>query len=151
HPTTLTYTGADQPMPGSTGGPAAPPFNPALFAAAPQNQEYWARRDRQQMARDIYVMLYTLGGENDSSSQNNANTVNFINTPNTISSAGPPVQRRLYFDWQLKEMAQFAANYVDALDRDDVITKFEYDKDLSNGWNLDDDPYGPPGNDTITG
>ncbi len=37
-------------------------------------------------------------------------------------------------------MAQFAVNVVDSLDRDDTITMFEYDKDLSNGWNLDDDP-----------
>src|SRR5690606_32041673 len=31
-------------------------------------------------------------------------------------------------------MAQFAVNYVDGLDHDNVITKFEYDINLSNGW-----------------
>jgi hypothetical protein len=38
-------------------------------------------------------------------------------------------------------MAQFAVNLVDALDPDNVITAFEYDMDLSDGWGLDDDPY----------
>ena len=38
-------------------------------------------------------------------------------------------------------MAQFAVNLVDQLDPDSNITVFEYDKDLSNGWNLDDNAY----------
>ena len=38
-------------------------------------------------------------------------------------------------------MAQFAVNLVDALDSDSNITVFEYDKDLSDGWNLDDNAY----------
>ncbi len=36
-------------------------------------------------------------------------------------------------------MAQFAVNLVDAMDTDNVITRFEYDKNLGNGWDLDDD------------
>jgi len=35
-------------------------------------------------------------------------------------------------------------NLVDALDRDNIITKFEYDKDLGNGWFLDDEPFATP-------
>ena len=89
------------------------------------SQEYWARRDRQQMARDIYVLLYLLGHGDDS-----------MDTSQTAGST-------LYTDAQLREMAQFAVNLVDGMDRDNVITRFEYDKDLSDGWNLDDDPYGP--------
>ncbi|MFM8475580.1 MAG: hypothetical protein ACKOEO_07245, partial [Planctomycetaceae bacterium] len=54
------------------------------------------------------------------------------------------------------EMAQFAVNLVDAMDPDDVITKFEYDKNLGadlndptrGGWNLDDDPYTIDPNET---
>lgn len=38
-------------------------------------------------------------------------------------------------------MAQFAVNLVDAMDSDPVITKFEYDKNFGNGWNMDDNPY----------
>ena len=30
-------------------------------------------------------------------------------------------KRKLYDDWQLQEMAQFAVNYVDALDRDEEL------------------------------
>lgn len=33
---------------------------------------------------------------------------------------------------------------VDSMDRDNVITRFEYDKNLSsigNGWELDDNPF----------
>ena len=39
-------------------------------------------------------------------------------------------------DRTVERMAQFAVNYVDALDADDVITRFEYDPDLSDGWNV---------------
>ncbi len=89
-------------------------------------QEYWARRDRQQMARDIYVLLYLLGhGDDGTTAANVTNTAN----------GG-------YTTLQLREMAQFAVNLVDSLDRDNMITRFEYDKDLTDGWNLDDDPYG---------
>lgn len=89
------------------------------------DQEYWARVDRQRMARDIYVLLYILGGGRDD--------VNYA----TTSNAGYV----LYTAAQLKEMAQFAVNVVDELDRDEVITKFEYDTNLADGWNLNDYPY----------
>lgn len=98
------------------------------------SQEYWARRDRQQMARDIYVLLYLLGGGSDSATYNTATTSNPTPSATTDGST-------LYSDIQLREMAQFAVNLVDAMDRDNVITRFEYDKDLSDGWNLDDDPF----------
>ena len=84
-------------------------------------KEFWARRDRQQMARDIYVMLYTFCGGND--------TINLTSASGITSY--PANTRRM--------MAQFAVNMVDALDRDNVITAFEYDNNLANGWNLDDD------------
>lgn len=127
HPTTLNSL----PIPGSPGAaqPAPTVFNPN---AAPEYQEYWARVDRQKMARDIYVMLYMLGGVQDG--------VNYATVSNKDPDGGGPMQRPLYLDWQLREMAQFAVNYVDALDRDDVITTFEYDADLSDGWGLDDVP-----------
>jgi hypothetical protein len=99
------------------------------------SQEYWARRDRQQLARDIYVLLYLLGHGDDT--KNTATTAN----PNPTSITDTTTV--LYSDAQLREMAQFAVNMVDAMDRDNVMTRFEYDKDLSDGWNLDDDPYGP--------
>jgi hypothetical protein len=98
-------------------------LQPATSAAI---QEFWARRDRQVLARDIYVLLYLMGG--------GRNDVNYA----TTSNAG----RGLYSEQQLAEMAQFAVNYVDALDPDDVITMFEYDKDLEDGWDLDDNPFG---------
>lgn len=75
-------------------------------------------RARQYMARDIYTLLYTLCQGQDTDYR--------INTPlNPILA---------------KEMAQFAVNYVDALDTDDIITVFNYDSDLSQtgpnpGWN----------------
>lgn len=94
---------------------------PTYPPTTPQQQEFWARYDRQMMARDIYVLLYTLGGGSD--------TVQY----NINSTA--------YTQTQLKEMAQFAVNVVDALDPDDVITRFEYDTNLANGWGLDDNPY----------
>lgn len=93
-------------------------------ASAYQRQEWLARFDRQRLCRDIYVMLYMFGG---------ARNDNCMSTSNSGYA--------LYSEDQLREMAQFAVNWVDALDPDDTITKFEYDRDLSNGWNLDDDPY----------
>ncbi len=91
---------------------------------AEEQQEHLARVDRQQMARDIYTLLYLYGGGRDDVDYTTSNASN-----------------NLYDDNQLREMAQFAINVVNALDRDDTIDLFEYDKDLSNGWNLDDNPY----------
>lgn len=92
-----------------------------------------ARIDRQRLARDIYVLLYFFGGRRDD--------VDYFTTPNGPNTPGPHPPRKVYSDEELREMAQFAVNFVDALDPDDVITKFEYDKDLSDGWDLNDDPY----------
>ena len=75
-------------------------------------QEWWARYDRQRMARDIYTLLYLVGAPDGLD-------------PTTTAYPHPE---------KVREMAQFAVNYVDALDRDDVITKFEYDDNLSDGW-----------------
>jgi hypothetical protein len=99
-------------------------------------QEDLARRDRQQMARDIYVMLYALGGGLDYPSQSG-----FTGPIGAAGYTGDNSGRNLYNDRQLREMAQFAVNVVDALDPDHVMTKFEYDKNLGNGWNLNDNPY----------
>ncbi|VAX41597.1 hypothetical protein MNBD_PLANCTO02-1534, partial [hydrothermal vent metagenome] len=91
------------------------------------DQEWWARRDRQLMARDIYVMLYTFCGENDTLDYTTTNATN-----------------QLYTNAQMKQMAQFAVNLVDSLDADDTITQFVYDKDLSDGWTANDDGYSSP-------
>ncbi|MCR9202747.1 MAG: hypothetical protein NXI04_29230 [Planctomycetaceae bacterium] len=108
--------------PNTVASEANVPYPPTNFG----EQEFWARRDRQQLARDIYVLLYTLGG---AESNGTGGIVNYT----TNGSA--------YTEVQLRRMAQFAVNMVDAMDNDDVITKFEYDKDLTNGWNLDDDAF----------
>lgn len=116
-------------------------------------QEYWARRDRQKMARDIYVLLYTLGGGHDN---RNYTGSNLKYTPGALPTDSPTaVSYPLYTQAQLRQMAQFAVNIVDAMDRDGVSTVFEYDKNLGDtidnsdpvnpvvlrsGWNLDDDP-----------
>ncbi|MEZ6132075.1 MAG: hypothetical protein R3C59_25730 [Planctomycetaceae bacterium] len=108
----------------AAGQTARQTFPPRTFA----QREFWARRDRQQMARDIYVLLYTIGGAELSGS-------------NVIDYTGDNSARALYSNHQLRRMAQFAVNLVDAMDTDNVITKFEYDKNLNNGWNLDDDAF----------
>lgn len=138
-PTTASYPPPAAPMTGNYPTPDDP--NTAGGRAA---QEYWARVDRQRLARDIYVLLYTLGGGQDGLAFDATNGVNYAditgaslanNTPRTATT-GP-----LYNDTQLQVMAQFAVNVVDALDGDNVITKFEYDKNLGDGWNLGDNPY----------
>ena len=96
---------------------------PNLSSTNPEDQEFWARYDRQRLARDIYVLLYTLcGGEDD--------------RDYTTVAGGT-----LYTNRQVAEMAQFAVNLVDQLDQDNVITVFEFDTDLSDGWDLDDQPW----------
>ena len=140
----LGLTSSDVPKDSPTAGPANVPFPPVTVA----QQEYWARRDRQEMARDIFVLLYTIGGGNDSTDYSQSN---LRIAGSAMPSVVPGSSYRLYSEAQLRQMAQFAVNVVDALDRDDVITKFEYDKNLGNtlgdsgvlrsGWNLDDNPY----------
>ncbi|WP_339734151.1 hypothetical protein [uncultured Gimesia sp.] len=97
---------------------------PAAYPPATvQQQEFWARYDRQRMARDIYTLLYTLDD----------------------ATYGVPT----HTDAEKLQMAQFAVNLVDALDPDDVLTRFEYDNDLNldsdgdgtGNWDLDDNPY----------
>ncbi|MEQ9408463.1 MAG: hypothetical protein RIK87_12085 [Fuerstiella sp.] len=99
-------------------------FPPRDFA----EREFWARRDRQQLARDIYVLLYTIGGAE-------------LNGSGDVQNAAASVGTTIYTHAELRRMAQFAVNMVDAMDTDDIVTMFEYDKDLSDGWGLDDDPY----------
>uniref|UniRef100_A0A7C2PA23 Uncharacterized protein n=1 Tax=Schlesneria paludicola TaxID=360056 RepID=A0A7C2PA23_9PLAN len=124
--------------PGAAAIPTAATLNvtatsvrPNLAQLSAAQQEFWARRDRQQLARDIYVLLYLFGAPGNSSNPH------YTATDNPLVTAGTT----LYTDQQLEQMARFAVNLVDAQDRDNVITRFEYDKDLSNGWDLDDDPY----------
>ncbi len=110
----------------STQSPGVRPIGAALTNV--QQQEWWARKDRQLMARDIYTLLYLFGGAND-------------NVDYTQSNA----TRALYTDAQMQQMAQFAVNMVDALDPDDTITQFVYDKNIKNGWtNIDDGYHYPP-------
>src|SRR5690606_31619522 len=89
-------------------------------------QEWWARYDRQRLCRDIYTLLYTLGGGDDS-----LNSTEFAYP--TTPAADYDVDGNGINDL-VDQMAQFAVNYVDGLDHDNVITRFEYDGNLSDGW-----------------
>ncbi|MDG1894263.1 MAG: hypothetical protein P8J37_05070 [Fuerstiella sp.] len=118
---------------------------PAFPPETVEGREFWARRDRQQMARDIYVLLYTLGGARDDTVVGRIKDYTLPNDPDLLE--GSALVSAIYTHEQLRRMAQFAVNMVDALDTDNVITKFEYDKNLGDdvalgaGWNLDDNPY----------
>ncbi len=123
HATTLQGATSIQVVPPGSPLPQYPPQNGAAA-------EFWARYDRQRMARDIFVLLYTLCGGNDSK--------NYTANNNWANPVGA-----LHTEYELREMAQFAVNVVDALDPDDVVTVFEYDKNLGDGWSLDDQFWGP--------
>ena len=129
HPTSLGNTPV-------TSGPSSPEY-----IGTSADQEYLARVDRQNLCRDIYVMLYLLGGGEDNKDYTGTND------PGSGSS--------LYTHTQLEAMAQFAVNWVDALDPDEVITMFAYDKNLGDGWNIDSYYYDnttlPNANDTSVG
>lgn len=79
-------------------------------------QEFWARQDRQNLARDIYVLAYTLCG------------------PDGWNPAFTSPVGNAQAENHVRLCAQFAVNVVDALDRDSVVTEFSYDPDLSDGW-----------------
>ncbi|MCA8996775.1 MAG: hypothetical protein KDA80_07315, partial [Planctomycetaceae bacterium] len=101
-------------------------IHPTGLAAAPPmagSPEFLARQERQRLARDIYVLLYTLCGG--------------VHEDVTTLTGGT----RPYTDPEVTQMAQFAVNLVDEMDPDSVMTRFEFDIDLGNGWSLDDDPY----------
>jgi hypothetical protein len=93
----------------------APPIDPIA-------QEWWARYDRQRLARDIYVLLYTVGAPD---------TLDPTTTPYATGDTNSNG-----IDDMVEAMAQFAVNFVDQVDRDGVITRFEYDPDLTNGWDV---------------
>jgi hypothetical protein len=142
HPSTTNPPGTllSKPIWDSTvGGSGSPTGIPFPTTSRPENlstgnvaqQEWLARYDRQRLARDIYTLLYLTGGGSD--------IINYAATSNAVPGLGVP--RPLYTDDQLQEMAQFAVNLVDQLDPDSNITIFEYDKNLADGWNLDDNPY----------
>ncbi|QDV20930.1 hypothetical protein Pan153_56100 [Gimesia panareensis] len=101
-----------------------PAYPPTTYA----QQEFWARYDRQRMARDIYSLLYSLNC--------------YTTAPSSASSfTSSDKYPHGYTSNELYQMAQFAVNVVDALDPDNVMTRFEYDTNLNDGWGLDDNPY----------
>jgi hypothetical protein len=129
HPPASEAATISSPLPTWTAGsPVA--FPPQTVEA----REFWARRDRQKLARDIYVLLYTTGGAGIDTATGRTLDYTSNNDPGAAEGAS------LYTHDQLRRMAQFAVNLVDAMDTDNVITRFEYDKNLGNGWGLDDNP-----------
>lgn len=101
----------------------APPYAFSAIGNSKAAQEWWARYDRQRLARDIYTLLWVMGSPVDSVSTN----------PYTIANGYVDLDGDGVPD-VIQEMAQFAVNVVDAMDHDNVITRFEYDADLSDGW-----------------
>ncbi len=115
---------------------AALPYDRSDIAYDRIAQEWWARYDRQRMARDIYVLLYTLCGPDD---LNPTTDTYGTDVAGLIDSDNNAVDDRI------EKMAQFAVNFVDFVDPDDCITRFEYDTDLTNGWQFNHAQIGVPG------
>lgn len=92
--------------------------------ASPQQQEYWARRDRQIMARDIFALMYTLCWPDGIDP---ASSTTFGSTAANQAT--------------IRQFAQYAVNLVDSLDRDNIVTMFEFDMNPNDGWGVNDDPY----------
>ncbi len=101
------------------------PYGWGAIAGNPTAQEWWARYDRQRLARDIFVLLYTVGAPDSMG----GSSFNPTTTPYATGDANSNS-----IDDMVEAMAQFAVNFVDQVDRDSVITKFEYDDNLSDGW-----------------
>ncbi|TXT21302.1 MAG: hypothetical protein FD138_4084, partial [Planctomycetota bacterium] len=140
HSTDNTLTTLPTPTPVAVNQAYQEPYTlPAFPPTTEAEKEFWARRDRQQMARDIYVLLYTFCGGNDrginASSPSDLNG-DITRTPGFVSSGSGT---HVYTAQVRRQMAQFAVNFVDALDSDNVVTTFEFDHNLLDGWDLDDD------------
>ncbi len=106
----------------------APPYPANGNFTSPIVQEYWARRDRQLMARDIFMLMYTLTWpESVMAATNNPAHTNFAS-----DTENQPA---------IRQLAQYAINVVDSLDRDNISSRFEFDMNPTNGWDLDDNPY----------
>ncbi len=119
------------PVQSSLGATAVSTPSPATYPAGGNftslaQQEFWARRDRQLMCRDLYVLLYTMTFPHVDSSNAAMNPTAAAFASTTQNQAA------------IRQLAQYAVNIVDSLDRDNVVTRFEYDLNLANGWDLDD-------------
>lgn len=113
----------------------ATPITPVNYPAngnftSANDQEFWARRDRQLMARDIYALLYVLAW------------------PDGIDpTPSPPTFDSTPYRNMMRQFAQYAVNLVDTIDRDNIVSAFEFDMDLSDGWEVDDNPFGNSADD----
>ncbi len=112
-------------------GPQAPTYPANGNFTSPQQQEYWARRDRQFMARDLFSLMYTLCWPDGID-------------PVTSTTWGTTAANQA----MIRQFAQYAVNLVDSVDRDNIVTKFECDINPNDGWGLNDDPYDNTG-DTV--
>jgi hypothetical protein len=132
------YTETTMPTGGSVTYPNRPDYTNYNSTAGRYAQEWWARYDRQRMCRDIYTLLYITSGGNDFNDYTQS-----LKDTSVTDDTGTVGLEQDSFDAttpegrdRCREMAQFAVNLVDELDRDSVITKFEYDENLTNGWDV---------------
>ncbi|MFV0443126.1 MAG: hypothetical protein ACK5Q5_06115, partial [Planctomycetaceae bacterium] len=119
-----------------TNGAAVPSGHQfANIGTSKEVQEWWARYDRQRLARDIYTMLWMMGPPADLNGDGQVSDP----SDNVMLNGYTPVGTWPDSDSDgvpdaVHEMAQFAVNVVDAMDHDSVITKFVYDGNLLDGW-----------------
>ncbi len=81
---------------------------------------------RQLMARHLYVLMMTLSDGLGSNS--------FPSFGDTLTPAVPVADRDRY---RARRIAQWAVNVVDYRDPDSIMTAFEYDENLADGWSVD--------------
>ena len=82
---------------------------------------------RQLLARHLYVLMMML-------SDNLATA--YPTFGDTLTPVTPVSDRAAY---RARRMAQWAVNVVDYRDSDSIMTAFEYDQDISDGWDVDGD------------
>ncbi len=124
---------------------AAPDFS--TIGTDPANAEWWARHDRQTLARDIFTLLWVVSGGKDGTDYTDPTQL-FADLPPEMAAGREDdhyevlsgnAQTQIEARDRIREMAQFAVNVVDALDRDNVITEFRYDENLADGWDISTD------------
>ncbi len=86
---------------------------------------------RQLLARHLYVLMMTLSSRLSSD--------NYPSYGDTLTTPVPVSDRNRY---RARRLAQWAVNVVDYRDPDSIMTPFEYDENIADGWN-------PPGNDGL--
>lgn len=110
------------------------PFGNA--AHAPNYQFGTTAGGRQLLARHLFVLMMTVSNSIADVFPTFGDTIGV--PPQVISGGAAEMEDVIRRRFRARRLAQWAVNVVDFRDPDSIMTPFEYDEDLSDGWSVDD-------------